>query len=63
MAKRRFCYLKISLHIYQWARSCSREPGKVPQEIIEIQSGTYLGEDDVVRFEDLYGRVESEIKL
>jgi len=31
-------------------------PGKVPLEIIEIQSGTYLGEDDIVRFEDSYGR-------
>ena len=28
-------------------------------EIIEVQSGTYLGEDDIVRFEDIYGRVES----
>ncbi|HET8608543.1 MAG TPA: mannose-1-phosphate guanylyltransferase/mannose-6-phosphate isomerase [Burkholderiales bacterium] len=31
-------------------------PGKVPLEIIEVQSGTYLGEDDIVRFEDSYGR-------
>ena len=33
-------------------------PGRVPLEIIEIQSGSYLGEDDIVRFEDRYGRVE-----
>lgn len=32
-------------------------PGKVPLELIEIQSGSYLGEDDIVRFEDRYGRV------
>lgn len=32
-------------------------PGKVPLEIIEVQSGIYLGEDDIVRFEDNYGRV------
>ena len=32
-------------------------PGKVPLEIIEVQSGSYLGEDDIVRFEDRYGRV------
>jgi mannose-1-phosphate guanylyltransferase len=32
-------------------------PGKVPLEIIEIQSGAYLGEDDIVRFDDIYGRV------
>ena len=31
--------------------------GKVSLEIIEIQSGLYLGEDDIVRFEDIYGRV------
>jgi mannose-1-phosphate guanylyltransferase/mannose-6-phosphate isomerase len=31
-------------------------PGTVPLEIIEVQSGTYLGEDDIVRFEDTYGR-------
>ncbi|AJE98060.1 mannose-1-phosphate guanylyltransferase/mannose-6-phosphate isomerase [Pandoraea apista] len=31
-------------------------PGKVPLELIEVQSGAYLGEDDIVRFEDNYGR-------
>lgn len=31
-------------------------PGKAPLEIIEVQSGSYLGEDDIVRFEDTYGR-------
>ena len=31
-------------------------PGKIPLELIEVQSGTYLGEDDIVRFEDTYGR-------
>ena len=31
-------------------------PGKVPLEIIEVQSGSYLGEDDIVRFDDTYGR-------
>jgi mannose-1-phosphate guanylyltransferase/mannose-6-phosphate isomerase len=33
-----------------------QNPGKVPLEMIEIQSGLYLGEDDIVRFEDTYGR-------
>ncbi|MDE2288504.1 MAG: mannose-1-phosphate guanylyltransferase/mannose-6-phosphate isomerase [Burkholderiales bacterium] len=32
-------------------------PGKTPLEIIEVQSGAYLGEDDIVRFEDRFGRV------
>ena len=31
-------------------------PGKVPLEVIEVQSGSYLGEDDIVRFEDVYKR-------
>ena len=31
-------------------------PGKIPVEMIEIQSGAYLGEDDIVRLEDVYGR-------
>lgn len=31
-------------------------PGHVPLEMIEVQSGSYLGEDDIVRFEDVYGR-------
>jgi mannose-1-phosphate guanylyltransferase/mannose-6-phosphate isomerase len=31
-------------------------PGAIPLEIIEVQSGSYLGEDDIVRFEDTYGR-------
>jgi mannose-1-phosphate guanylyltransferase len=38
-------------------------PGKVPLEMIEVQSGSYLGEDDIVRFEDLYGRVISSTEL
>ncbi len=32
-------------------------PGKIPLELIEVQSGDYLGEDDIVRFEDTYGRI------
>jgi mannose-1-phosphate guanylyltransferase/mannose-1-phosphate guanylyltransferase/mannose-6-phosphate isomerase len=32
-------------------------PGKVPLHLIEVQSGSYLGEDDIVRFEDTYGRI------
>ncbi len=31
-------------------------PGRIPLEIIEVQSGSYLGEDDIVRLEDVYGR-------
>jgi len=32
-------------------------PGVIPLELIEVQSGSYLGEDDIVRFEDKYGRL------
>lgn len=31
-------------------------PGKLPLDLIEVQSGAYLGEDDIVRFDDIYGR-------
>ena len=34
-------------------------PGKVKLELIEVQSGRYRGEDDIVRFEDRYGRLKS----
>lgn len=33
-------------------------PGKIPLELIEVQSGDYLGEDDIVRYEDIYGRID-----
>ncbi len=36
-------------------------PGKVPLEIIEVQVGEYVGEDDIVRLEDVYGRVETPL--
>jgi mannose-1-phosphate guanylyltransferase/mannose-6-phosphate isomerase len=36
-----------------------RNPGKTALEIIEVQSGSYLGEDDIVRFEDTYGRASA----
>ncbi len=35
-------------------------PGVIPLELIEIQTGSYLGEDDIVRFDDTYGRVEAQ---
>ncbi len=36
-------------------------PGVIPLEIIEIQTGSYLGEDDIVRFDDHYGRAEAKV--
>ena len=37
-------------------------PGDEPLDIIEVQSGSYLGEDDIVRFDDLYGRSDEPVK-
>ncbi len=45
-----------SIYIPLGERHRLRNPGKLPLEIIEVQSGSYLGEDDIVRFEDTYGR-------
>ncbi len=45
-----------STYIPLGTRHRLQNPGKVPLEIIEVQSGTYLGEDDIVRFEDTFGR-------
>ena len=36
-------------------------PGKVPLEIIEVQVGEYVGEDDIVRLEDIYGRMSPSL--
>jgi mannose-1-phosphate guanylyltransferase/mannose-6-phosphate isomerase len=45
-----------SAYIPLGTRHRLENPGKVPLEIIEVQSGSYLGEDDIVRFDDTYGR-------
>lgn len=45
-----------STYIPLGVRHRLQNPGKVPLEMIEIQSGLYLGEDDIVRFDDTYGR-------
>ena len=34
-------------------------PGEIPLSLIEVQSGSYIGEDDIVRFEDKYGRIRN----
>ena len=45
-----------STYIPVGVRHRIENPGKIPVHIIEVQSGSYLGEDDIVRFEDRYGR-------
>ena len=32
-------------------------PGKIPLKLVEVQSGSYLGEDDIIRLKDNYGRI------
>lgn len=46
-----------SIYIPVGSTHCLENPGKIPLELIEIRSGSYLGEDDIVRFADKYGRV------
>ncbi len=45
-----------SIYIPLGTKHRLENPGKIPLEIIEVQTGTYLGEDDIVRYEDTYGR-------
>ncbi|MHB2266572.1 mannose-1-phosphate guanylyltransferase/mannose-6-phosphate isomerase [Aliihoeflea sp. PC F10.4] len=45
-----------SVYIPVGAVHALENPGKIPLELIEVQTGSYLGEDDIVRFEDRYGR-------
>ncbi|HYG55761.1 MAG TPA: mannose-1-phosphate guanylyltransferase/mannose-6-phosphate isomerase [Burkholderiales bacterium] len=45
-----------STYIPPGTRHRLENPGRVPLELIEVQSGSYLGEDDIVRFDDAYGR-------
>ena len=49
-----------STYIPQKTKHRLENPGKIPLIIIEVQSGSYLGEDDIIRLEDTYGRVETE---
>lgn len=45
-----------SVYIPLGAKHRMENPGKVPMELIEVQTGAYLGEDDIVRYEDIYAR-------
>jgi mannose-1-phosphate guanylyltransferase / mannose-6-phosphate isomerase len=49
-------YENESIYIPIGTRHRLENPGKVPLHLIEVQSGSYLGEDDIVRFDDDYGR-------
>ncbi len=45
-----------SVFVPQTTKHCLENPGLIPLAIIEVQNGRYLGEDDIIRFEDMYGR-------
>jgi mannose-1-phosphate guanylyltransferase/mannose-6-phosphate isomerase len=49
-----------SIDIPKTATHRLANPGRVPVEIIEIQTGPYLEEDDIVRFDDVYGRIKNQ---
>ncbi|RDV26072.1 mannose-1-phosphate guanylyltransferase/mannose-6-phosphate isomerase [Alteromonas aestuariivivens] len=49
-----------SVYIPIGAIHALENPGKIPLELIEVQSGAYVGEDDIVRFSDRYGRTENK---
>lgn len=46
-----------SVFVPKSTKHCLENPGKIPLEIIEVQTGAYLEEDDIVRFNDIYGRI------
>ncbi len=48
-----------SVFVPQTTKHRLENPGRLRLEIIEVQNGSYLGEDDIVRFEDMYGRVST----
>lgn len=52
-----------SIFVPKTAQHRVENPGKVPLEIIEVQVGEYLGEDDIVRLEDIYGRLKDDAVL
>lgn len=45
-----------SVYIPLGARHRMENPGRVPMVLIEVQTGAYLGEDDIIRYEDIYAR-------
>jgi mannose-1-phosphate guanylyltransferase/mannose-6-phosphate isomerase len=52
------CAENQSAYIPQGSKHRISNPGKLPMEMIEVQTGSYLGEDDIVRFDDHYGRTD-----
>jgi len=53
-------WANVTVYVARLRRHRLYNPGVVPLELIEVQKGEYLGEDDIVRFEDVYGRAGGE---
>ena len=51
------CAENQAAFIPQGSKHRIANPGKLPMEMIKVQTGSYLGEDDIVRFEGQYGRI------
>jgi len=47
-----------SVYIQKETKHLIENQGKLPREFIEVQTGDYLGEDDIERFDDIYGRIK-----
>ena len=47
-----------SIYIPIKAKHRLSNPSKIPLVLIEVQTGDYLGEDDIIRFDDIYGRID-----
>ena len=58
-----FLHENESIYVPKSAIHRLENPGKVPLEIIEVQVGEYVGEDDIIRFEDIYGRFPEKLSV
>jgi len=54
--KQQFVHENESVYVPKSTLHRLSNPGKIPLEMIEVQNGEYLGEDDIERFDDHYGR-------
>ena len=55
----RFLSKNESIYIPIESKHRLSNPSKIPLVLIEVQTGDYLGEDDIIRFEDIYGRIKN----
>lgn len=55
--KEQFIHENESTYVPRSTLHRLENPGKIPLELIEVQNGEYIEEDDIVRFDDIYGRI------